>query len=164
MLSIAWDPCQRVYAALLARGLSPTRAAILTAIARAESGCRSEATNVTQREYSVGPFQINLRAHPWVTEECARDYWCSAGAALEIERRQGLGAWSVFRDQSFRRFLPPSLQQIWATLEPPPVLREKLSIAPDEVQAPPELKRQVLVATAVVLVVVAASVLMRRRR
>ncbi len=74
----------------------------MVAIARAESGCRPDAEILTFRERSLGPLQINLRAHPWVTPWCARDTVCAARAALVIYRRQGLTAWTAWQTGAWR--------------------------------------------------------------
>lgn len=47
-------------------------------------------------EYSVGPFQINLVAHPDISEEDARDYGKSAAYAYTLSRRgTDFSAWST---------------------------------------------------------------------
>lgn len=46
----------------------------LLAIARHESGFNNEARNISAREQSYGPFQINRNAHPDITVEQATDY------------------------------------------------------------------------------------------
>ena len=46
----------------------------LLAIARHESGFNNNAENVSAREQSYGPFQINRNAHPDITIAQAKDY------------------------------------------------------------------------------------------
>lgn len=75
-------------------------------IVLAESLGRAEATNDTPgREYSVGPWQINLLAHPDVSESCARDLVCSTQVAFRLWRDQGWGPWGAFTSGSYRRFV-----------------------------------------------------------
>lgn len=75
-------------------------------VALAESGGRAEATNDTPgREYSVGPWQINLLAHPGVTEACARDLVCSTQYAFRLWSSQGWAPWSAFLNGTYRRFV-----------------------------------------------------------
>ncbi len=153
------DPCAQVYQALLARGADPITARILTAIAWAESGCRASATRRCPPdcvpgqapEYSVGPFQINLRVHP-ISEECARDVWCAAGYVLRLPFQ----AWTTFRTGKYKE--SPWLAGT-GPLEAP-----RIGTATPTVTASPELKRNVTVAVSLLLLVVAGSVLLRRRR
>jgi hypothetical protein len=67
-------------------------------IAQAESNCRPEATNKSDIETSIGPLQLNVKAHPDISVRCARSYDCTAVAALVIYQRRGLEAWSVYRN------------------------------------------------------------------
>lgn len=50
-----------------------TPVAPILATMRCESGLDPQATNHTSREFSVGIAQINLKAHPDITETQARD-------------------------------------------------------------------------------------------
>ena len=52
-----------LYQAAIQAGFDPQNAAIAAAVAMAESGGRTDALN-SSGEYSVGPMQINLQAHP----------------------------------------------------------------------------------------------------
>lgn len=106
MSVFAGDACTQVARALEAANWPRFLVPIMVAISKAESGCDPNATNATIREYSVGPFQINLKAHPDVTESCARDAWCAAKAAFSIYQSSGLKAWTTFRTGAYRRFLP----------------------------------------------------------
>jgi hypothetical protein len=96
-------PCVQVQQALWLAGWEARLIPTVVEIARLESGCQMEATRKTAKEHSVGPLQINLMAHPDVSEDCARDYGCAAEAALEIYRVQGLVAWTVYRN-GFHRY------------------------------------------------------------
>lgn len=92
---------REVYDALREAGFSDAEARTMTAVAIAESNLREDATAVSSVEYSVGVFQINLRAHPWVTEQCARDVRCAARAARRIYLSQGIRAWSAYGTARF---------------------------------------------------------------
>ena len=92
---------REVYDALREAGFSDAEARTMTAVAIAESNLREDATAVSPVEYSVGVFQINLRAHPWVTEQCARDVRCAARAARRIYLTQGIQAWSAYGTARF---------------------------------------------------------------
>lgn len=84
-------------AAAIRAGFPPDAAQTAGHIAQAESGGRTEATNNNPPvEYSVGPWQINLLAHPNVTEECARDLDCAARYAYSLWQNQGFQPWSVY--------------------------------------------------------------------
>lgn len=106
MSVFAGDACTQVARALEAANWPRFLIPVMIAISKAESGCDPNATNQSIREHSVGPFQINLKAHPDVTETCARDPWCAARAAFSIYQRQGLRAWSAFTSGAYRQFLP----------------------------------------------------------
>lgn len=82
--------------AAIRAGFPPDAATTAGHIAVAESGGRTEATNASGIEYSVGPWQINLYAHPDVTEECARDLDCAARFAYSLWKGQGFNPWSVY--------------------------------------------------------------------
>jgi hypothetical protein len=81
----------------------------MLAIAAAESRCDPAATLQTPQEYSVGPFQINLQAHPWVSEACARDPICAARAAWRIWSSSGFGAWTTWRTGAWQQFASPDV-------------------------------------------------------
>lgn len=82
-------------------------ASIMTAIAIGESGLNSDAHALTTKENSWGVFQINLYAHPTVTESCARDLVCSANAAHKIYTNAGgFTPWTIYKDGSYRQNLP----------------------------------------------------------
>jgi hypothetical protein len=83
------------------------------AIARAESGLNTEKCFISDREYSCGIFQINLRAHdlkvPGETIEEKAD-WLREPAnniitAKFIRATSGWRAWSVFTNESYKKFL-----------------------------------------------------------
>lgn len=148
--------CETVADALRRAGFPEFVIPVMVAISRAESGCRTEATAVTPREYSVGPLQLNLRAHPWVTEDCARDPYCAAQAAYRISGGgRNLRPWSTYVSGAFRRFLP---KEVEAELPPDlsgggtPTLASPFSPVPS-----PGLTSVLVLTTALILGIVAIS-------
>ena len=105
---------EQLAASLRRAGFNEEATRVMVAIALAESGGDTNATANTTREYSVGPWQINLHAHgSWVTESCARDPDCAARAAYAIsESGTKFTPWSVFTNRMYERFLD------WAGLNP----------------------------------------------
>jgi hypothetical protein len=76
------------------------------AIALAESGGRAMATNESPVETSLGPWQINLKAHPGVSVECARDLACATAEAKRISKGfTDAGPWGAFTNGSYRKYL-----------------------------------------------------------
>lgn len=61
-------------------------------IAKCESGFNKDALNHTDREYSVGIFQINLKAHTYITEDQARNPFFNIGWAVD-RMREGKWSW-----------------------------------------------------------------------
>jgi hypothetical protein len=90
--------CGQVAVGLRMAGWTEFLIPTMVAISAVESGCRVDAELLNDVEWSLGPLQINLSAHPWVGEWCAKDYVCSARAALRIFHMQGLRAWSSYRN------------------------------------------------------------------
>jgi len=148
---IATDPCAQVYQALLAAGASEMRARVLTAIAWAESGCRTDAVRRCPPdcvpgqapEYSVGPFQINLYAHPRISPECAADPFCAARYALQLP----LEAWTAYRTGKY-------LVSDWLGITVPYHLSTGMS---------DQTRRAIVLAVATGLILVSGAVLLRRR-
>ncbi len=122
------DPCDEIAAALAQAGWPEWAIPIMVRVAYAESGCRREATARSPLEYSVGPFQINLLAHPGVSEECARDPFCAARYALQLARSpRGLCHWTAFRNlfpgQCLRVTDEPSETIATTTIAPTDILK-----------------------------------------
>ena len=61
-------------------------------IARCESGFKMGAIHSTDKEYSVGVFQINLKAHPYITLEQALNPFFNISWAID-RMREGLWNW-----------------------------------------------------------------------
>lgn len=81
--------------------------AIGAAIILAESGGRTCAVNVnTDGSRDRGPWQINSRAHPDVSDTCARNPVCASDAALQIYKAAGnsWSPWSTFNNGAYKKF------------------------------------------------------------
>lgn len=61
-------------------------------IARCESNFNKDALAHTPKEYSVGIFQINLKAHPYITEAQARNPFFNISWAID-RMKEGLWHW-----------------------------------------------------------------------
>jgi hypothetical protein len=84
--------------------------AVGVAIVLAESSGRADATNdgsaTKSAEYSVGPWQINLRAHgSRITEATARDLQAATNYAFQLWRASGWNPWGAYTDGSYLRHL-----------------------------------------------------------
>jgi len=95
--------------ALQAAGVPAAGARVGAAIAMAESHGASGAicdSCAGVREYSVGPWQLNLLAHPSISRGCAMELNCAARAASAISGRgSSWWAWTTFRTGAYRKFL-----------------------------------------------------------
>lgn len=125
----ALDPTV-VYALLRQAGATAQEATILTAIAAGESGWRADAHNPKPPDNSYGLFQINMlntpgkpmgtnRLKQWglTSNEQLFDPLTNAKAAVSILRGQGLTAWSVYTNDSYKNYLPAA-QTAATTAEP----------------------------------------------
>lgn len=68
---------------------------------KCESQLNPKATNSTSREYSVGIAQINLKAHPTITEEEARDIEFAANFTAENFSKGNARIWTCARTLKF---------------------------------------------------------------
>lgn len=64
------------------------------AIAQCESGFNRNALHQSNKEYSVGIFQINLKVHHDITEEEARNPFLNVNWAMEQMISSGFSAWT----------------------------------------------------------------------
>lgn len=106
----------QVYALARSAGFDPPTAALMTAIAGAESGWRTDAVgDVALQDAKWGPsiglWQIrSLRAQAGTggPRDATRltDPAFNAASAYAIYRGQGLRAWSVYSSGRYRQFLP----------------------------------------------------------
>jgi hypothetical protein len=87
-------------------GFTENEVPTMVAIAMAESGGVPNAYTKTDREESVGLWQINLKAHSqWSREEMA-DPAKNAHAAFVLSRsKRGLMHWSVYQNDRYKDFL-----------------------------------------------------------
>jgi hypothetical protein len=98
--------------AMRGAGFPESELARAYAIGLGESGWSSGAVNDGSRtatdEYSVGPWQINLKAHPGVSEACARDLECSTQVAFGLFQKQGWQPWGAYTNGSYRQYMSVS--------------------------------------------------------
>lgn len=102
-------------------GFDPDLAPTIAAISLAESGGNPDAHNPTYPDDSYGLMQINMLDEPGYplgaerraryglsSNEQLKDPLTNMRAAKDIYDRQGLNAWSVYRNKSHLNFLPQS--------------------------------------------------------
>ena len=93
--------------ALQAAGFTQQGINTMIAIGKAESGLRSEATLSTPKEYSVGAFQINLKAHPQVSESAARDPYQAAAYAYQLSGGgKNYTPWTTYTSGKYKGYIP----------------------------------------------------------
>jgi hypothetical protein len=97
---------QVIYNALIAAGFTPANAETMTAISGAESHWSSAATANTSKEYSVGPFQINLKAHPYIPESEARNPVTAAQWAYKLSGGANFTPWTTYTSGAYKQYLP----------------------------------------------------------
>lgn len=86
-------------------GYSP--ADTIAAIALAESGGDDQATANTSREYSVGVYQINLKAHPDISEQDARDLATSSAYVYRLSSGgTNFQPWTMYKNGGYKNHLP----------------------------------------------------------
>jgi hypothetical protein len=76
---------------------------LAAAIAMAESSGWTGNTNITPREYSVGLWQINTKAHPYTPDQM-REPMQNAQAALAIYKRDGWKPWGAYTSGRYKQF------------------------------------------------------------
>ena len=107
-----------IFAVAKAAGLNDKEARILTAIALAESAGHANNRNFAHPDLSYGLWQINMLDEPdyklgesrrkqlgIASNEELYDPAVNARAMAMILRSQGLSAWSVYKNGSYRKFL-----------------------------------------------------------
>jgi hypothetical protein len=93
--------------ALRAAGFDQQGVNTMVAIGKAESGLRPDYTLSTSREYSVGPFQINLKAHPQISEATARDPYQAAAYAYQLSGGgKNFNPWTTYTSGKYKGYLP----------------------------------------------------------
>lgn len=111
--------------AAIAAGFRDDALATIVAISGAESGYDAAATADTRGrtdfpqgispEFSVGPLQINLLAHPDIAEADARDYGKAFAYAYTLSAQgTDFSPWSTFGADRFRDFLLSAESEIAA--------------------------------------------------
>lgn len=91
---------------LIKGGFAPSAWPVMFGIIMGESGGDTAATAHTTKEYSVGIFQINLYAHPNVSEACAREPVCAAKQAYIISSKgTNFTPWTIFKNDSWKNWL-----------------------------------------------------------
>jgi len=102
----AADLCARV---ATAAGFSRTVAVTAVAVAMAESACNPSASSSNNDSYHSkdrGLWQINSYWHPEVSDTCAYDARCNAGAAYTISTRGSDWApWATYSAGTYKRYL-----------------------------------------------------------
>jgi len=97
------------------QGFPRDKAETLAAIALAESGGNPRAVYKTDREYSVGLYQINLKAHPYITAAEAYNPVTATQWAYQISGGgRDFTPWTAYTSGAYKRFLGRSVVQ------PPP--------------------------------------------
>jgi hypothetical protein len=92
--------------ALKAAGFDSKGVNTMLAIGMAESGLRTNATADTPKEYSVGPFQINLKAHKQITEAEARNPVTAAAFAYQLSGGgKNYTPWTTYTSGKYKRYL-----------------------------------------------------------
>jgi soluble lytic murein transglycosylase-like protein len=78
-----------------------TTTALMTAIALAESGGRSDAYNSST---ATGLWQVEVSAHPQYTKAELENPATNAEAAVEVFTSQGLGAWTTYTSGAYKNY------------------------------------------------------------
>jgi hypothetical protein len=115
-----------IYQAGVKAGWNPAQSVVATALALAESGGRSEATNQDSDHYVVGPWQINMTVwgkqvyrDGW-TESCLRDLSCAASAAYKISKAgRDWTPWETFTNGDYKKFLQKVIQEVGKSVTNP---------------------------------------------
>lgn len=106
---------QEIARTWIAAGGDPSKAALMTAIAMAESSGRQEAHNPVGPDNSYGLWQINMidnlgaarRAQYGLSSnEQLWDPLTNAKAAVDILNSSGISAWGSYTDGRYRQYLP----------------------------------------------------------
>jgi Lysozyme like domain len=84
------------------------------AIAAAESGCQPDALGVNQNgSRDRGLWQINDKAHPKVSDDCAFNPTCAAQAMYKISKGgTNWQPWSAYKNGSYKKFLSDAVKAL----------------------------------------------------
>lgn len=94
-----------------AAGFTGSAQQIIVAIARAESGLSTTATNTTGNSAGIdrGILQINSAYHPEVSNACAFDPVCAFKSAFNISSNgTNFTPWTTFTNGAYQQYLPSS--------------------------------------------------------
>lgn len=113
----------QLYSLASSTGLTPAQSSIASAIAMAESGGNTDAINpgsATDNEYSVGLWQINVKAHPQYSISSLKDAQTNAKAMFAISSGgTNWFPWGTYTNGSYKNFLnasQPSASQTGTSL------------------------------------------------
>lgn len=94
-------------------GITGTRLQVAVAIAMAESGGDTNALNASSIEYSVGLWQINLKAHPQYSLSQMQDPYQNAQAMAAISSGgKNWNPWSTYTNGSYLNFMKGNVNPI----------------------------------------------------
>jgi Lysozyme like domain len=96
-----------------AAGVPSDQLVLCTAIAMAESGGRTDNIGVNKRNGSRdrGLWQINDKAHPEVSDDCAFNPPCAAQAMYSISKGgRKWKPWAAYNNNSYKKFLPDAVK------------------------------------------------------
>jgi hypothetical protein len=92
--------------ALKAAGFDKAGVDVMTAIGKAESSLNTAARNITSKEYSIGAFQLNLRAHPYISEADALDPYKAAKWAYQLSGGgKNFNPWTTYTSGKYKGYL-----------------------------------------------------------
>ena len=141
-------------------GFKESEIPTMVAIGMGESGLRPDAHNPRYPDDSYGLFQINMLDEPGYelgkerrtryglqSNEQLKDPLTNARAALDIRNRQGLNAWSVYKQGIYKKHLPKVQQvlgsggDVQSTTKPQPMLTSPPPVKEDKEESEKEDKR-----------------------
>ena len=115
-------------------GFKESEIPVMVAIGMGESGLNPAAHNPRYPDDSYGLFQINMLDEPGYklgaerraryglkTNEQLKDPFLNAKAALDIRNSQGLGAWSVYSQGTYKKHLPRVMKELAGGIPDSPV-------------------------------------------
>lgn len=105
----------QVAALALGAGLTPDRAVTAVAVAKPESGYRTDARLTTGREDSVGIWQINTLAHRWASVTDMMDPAKNAAAMARVSSGgTNWQPWTGYTSGKYRAHLPQAREAVAA--------------------------------------------------
>lgn len=101
----------------------------MVAIAGAESSYNKDADN----GIAAGLWQVNYRAHTQWSASQLKDPETNAGAAAQVYKSQGLGAWTTYTNGAYKRFIPQATTAVNSIFNNPGNLGQDASTAASDV-------------------------------